>query len=178
MSEVNPNVSGYRLFRSIVEGDGAQAQAQAQEQAEAQLLATLSGRVKYFMDTLLTPGTRYRYALESVDFNGETSERSQHAGISVPRQPPLPPGQVTAFPSEGRVALRWDNPFDPSVQAVRIYRATANAQATLVAELTPEQRTYEDTSVTQGAYYFYYVVTVNGRGEESRREPVGVRVRR
>ena len=107
------------------------------------------------------------------------SGMSQHVGIIVPNQPPLPPAQIITMAGENKILLRWDNPHDPSVQAIRIYRATSEAPAALLKELTTDQYTFEDLTAKQGEQYYYYVVTVNGRGEESRREePVGGRIRR
>ena len=172
MSQQNAFIAGYNVYRSAVslpEGGG---------ESEPQIYATLSYDVNHFIDTLLIPGTHYRYAIESVDLNGETSGMSMYAGIIVPAQPPLPPGQITAIATDNSILLRWDNPFDPSIKAIRIYRATLNTPAVFLKELPENQTTFEDETAKQGEQYFYYVVTVNGRGEESRAdEPVSGRVR-
>jgi len=169
MAKIHPYISGYNLWRSTMSGE---------TEAEAQLIATLTYEQNNYTDTLVTPATHYRYSVESIGINGESSGRSLHAGITVPRQLPLPPGQVSALVADNRILLRWDNSLDPSVQSIRVYRAAANAQATLLKELPANLNTFEDKTAKKGEQYYYYVVTVNGRGEESRAdEPVSARLR-
>ena len=168
----NPYVGGYNLLRSTVNQKG-------EEDNNPQLIATLSNIENSYMDSLLIPGTHYRYVVESVGINGEKSGLSMHAGIRVPTQLPLPPGQVSAIAATDRILLRWDNPIDPSIRSVRIYRAALEQQPVLLKELSADRETYEDTTAKKGEQYFYYVVTVNNRSEESRwDEPVGGRIRK
>ena len=170
MAQIHPYISGYQLWRSVVQGE---------TESEAQLVATLSYEQNNYMDTLVTPSKHYRYSVESIGINGESSGRSLHAGITVPQQLPLPPGQVSTLAADNRIMLRWDNPMDPSIQAIRVYRATSNTEATLLKELTADQTTFEDRTAKKGEQYYYYVVTVNNRGEESKAdEPVSGRIRR
>ena len=170
MAQIHPYIGAYNLWRSTV---------QDETESEAQMIATLSYEQNNYMDTLVIPSTHYRYSVESIGINGESSGRSLHAGITVPQQLPLPPGQVSTLAADNRIMLRWDNPMDSSIQAIRIYRATPNAQATLLKELTTDQTTFEDRTAKKGEQYYYYVVTVNNRGEESKAdEPVSGRIRR
>ena len=172
LSQTNPSVSGYKLYRSTVDSEGKTVE-------EPRIVATLPYNTNVYIDTLFVPGSHYRYAVESFDFNGETSNLSLHAGVTVPRQLPLPPGQVSAMASNNRILLRWDNPLDPSVQSIRIYRAMLNVKASLLKELPAGQSTFADQTAKKGEQYFYYVVTVNQRGEESKAdEPVSARIRK
>jgi len=170
MTRQNAFIGGYNVYRSTVDSEG--------KEDEPLIVATLPYDANSYIDTQLTPGTHYRYALESIDLNGETSGLSLHAGIIVPAQPPLPPGQITAIAADNSILLRWDNPFDPSIKTIRVYRATLNARAALLKELPADQTAFEDQTAKPSEQYFYYVVTVNGRGEESRAdEPVSGRIR-
>ena len=169
-TKMHPYIGGYQLWRSVVSDE---------TESEAQLIATLSYEQNNYMDTLITSGTHYRYAVASIGIEGETSGRSLHAGIIVPQQLPLPPGQVAAIATDKRILLRWDMPLDPSIQSVRIYRATSNVPAALLKELPVGQSTFEDQTAKPGEQYYYYVVTVNKRGEESKAdEPVSGRIRK
>ena len=171
VSEQNAYVVGYNVWRSATGNGGATVE-------EPKIVATLLSNENNYIDTLLTPGKQYRYALESVAFNGEKSNQSMYVGVSVPQQLPLPPGQISAFASDKFISLRWDNSIDPSIKSIRIYRAATGAQATLLKELPADQSKFEDLTVKKGERYFYYVVTVNTRGEESKRdEPVSARIR-
>ena len=169
-AKAHPYIGSYKLWRSEVKGE---------TETEAQIVATLDYEQNNFIDTLIIPGTHYRYRVESVGLEGETSDRSLHAGIAVPQLLPLPPGQVSAIATDSRILLRWDNPLDPSIQSIRIYRATSTVEAALLKELPANQSTFEDQTAKQGEQYYYYVVTVNNRDEESKADvPVGGRIRR
>jgi fibronectin type 3 domain-containing protein len=63
--------------------------------------------------------------------------------------------------------LKWTLPIDNKVEKVRIYRAELHKKALLLKELNREQG-FEDTSAGKGTYYFYYLVTVDKKGRESR----------
>ena len=174
VSEQNAFVMGYNVWRSTVDSEGVTVE-------KPQIVATLLYNQNSYLDTLLTPGSHYRYVLESVGPNDEKSNQSMHVGIIVPQQLPLPPGQVSAFASDKFISLRWDSPIDPSIKSIRIYRATAGAKATLLKELPTDQSTYQDRTAQKGVMYLYYVVTVNERGQESKMaldEPVSARIRK
>ena len=169
-AKTHPYIGGYQLWRSEVKGE---------TESEAQLIATLDFEQNNYIDTLIIPGTHYRYRVESVGLEGETSDRSLHAGIAVPKELPLPPGQVSAIAADNRILLRWDNPLDPSIQSIRVYRSTTSVQAALLKELPADQSTFEDKTAKPGEQYFYNVLTVNNRGEESKADvPVSGRIRR
>ena len=168
--QMYPYVSGYRLWRSVVSGEA---------ESEAQLIATLPAEQNNYVDSLIIPGTHYRYAAETMGINNEVSDRSLSAGVAVPRQLPLSPGRVSAIATDNSILLRWDNPMDPSVQAIRIYRTSPDAQARLLKELPANQSTYEDKTAKKGEQYYYHIVTVNTCGEESKAdEPVSGRIRK
>ena len=169
MTGVSASVGGYHLYRSTVENGNTVE--------ETQRIATLPSAVNNYFDRQIIPGRQYRYAVESFDFNGEKSNLSAFAGIAIPRQLPLPPGQVAAYAADNRILLRWDNPADPSIRSIRIYRAVLDAPAVLLKELTPAESTFEDRSAKPGEQYFYNVITVNTRNEESRPDdPVSARL--
>jgi fibronectin type 3 domain-containing protein len=50
----------------------------------------------------------------------------------------------------------------------RIYRAVANKEATLLKQLSSDTNQYEDTAVSKGQVYFYYIKSVNKAGKESK----------
>ena len=171
VAQQNAFVVGYNVLRSTVDNAGKTIE-------EPQIVATTLFSQNAYTDTLLIPGTHYRYVVESVGIDDEKSSQSLHVGVIVPQKLPLPPGQVSAIAGSDRITLRWDNPIDPDIKNVRIYRATLNAKAALLKELPANQESFEDRTAKKGIHYFYYVVTVNNRGEESKPdEPVSARVR-
>ena len=171
LSGQNAFVAGYNVWRSAQNSQGATVE-------EPQMVATLPHHINSYTDTLLTPDTQYRYVLESFSLDGEKSSQSLHAGVTVPPKFPLPPGQISAIPSPDRVMLRWDNPLDPTITGIRIYRSTLEEPASLLTTLTADHITFEDRTAKKGVQYFYYIATVNDRGKESKPdEPVSARIR-
>jgi len=171
VTQLNAFVTGYNVWRSALNKEGVTIE-------EFKLIATTDYFENLYIDTELTPGTHYRYVLESIGINGETSGKSIHAGVLVPSQRPLPPGQISAIASDNRILLRWDNPIDPTLKNIRIYRATSDGKSTLLKELPANQSSFEDKTVKKDILYLYYIVTVNNRGEESKTDdPVSAKMR-
>ena len=184
MTQINAFVSGYNLYRSTVSlppspsEEPPPAPSKGGVESKPEIIATLNYDANGYFDKDIIPGKHYRYYVETIDMNGELSGVGLHAGIFVPLRPPLPPGQVTAIAADNSILLRWDNPFDENIKSIRIYRAALNAAASLLKELPADQTAFEDQTAKPSEQYFYYVVTVNGRGEESRAdEPVSGRIR-
>lgn len=170
VSKQNAYINGYNVFRTTVDNSGAEE--------EYKLVATLPHIENFYVDTMIVPGKHYRYMLETLGINEEKSGQSLPAGVTVPAQRLLPPGQVSAIAGSDRIVLRWDNPIDPNNKNIRIYRAELNVKAILLKELPADQNNFEDRTAKKGIQYFYYVVTVNNRGEESEAdEAVSAKIR-
>lgn len=161
VAEQNAAIASYRVFRSVVSEDDSQT-------AKEQLVAALSYEENSYTDSLVSGGTHYRYRVQSVcaDTN-EVSGLSLPAGVSIPDNRPLLPGQVYAFASEKSVLLQWDLPSDSSLSGLRVYRATAGQQATLLKELPASDTQYEDLTAQKGITYFYYLTALSKTGKES-----------
>src|SRR5690606_22154264 len=81
------------------------------------------------------------------------------SGFSIPSAPP-PPSIFEVNSGGDRIQLTWEYPAEGSPDGFEIYR-TQNAYDstyTLIAELGPEAREYDDTTPIRGIDYYYYLV--------------------
>jgi Fibronectin type 3 domain-containing protein len=160
VSEQHSGVVGYKVFRTVRNDDKI-------VEAEKQVAVTDENTNSY-VDKNVTDGLTYQYRVQCQGMDSlEVGSFSQTATKHIPIDLPLSPGQVSAIASANKVALRWTLPIDNKVEKVRIYRAELHKKALLLKELNKEQG-FEDTSADRGTYYFYYLVTVDNKGRESR----------
>jgi hypothetical protein len=86
------------------------------------------------------------------------------SGYNIPRAP-LPPKNVTITSGGDRISLSWDleDPNDPNLDSIRIYRTKGRYNADTVAllqTLDKSARSYDDRSAVRGFEYFYHLVAV------------------
>jgi len=85
---------------------------------------------------------------------------------------PSAPLNLHAIAGDGYVKLTWEAPSNTggsSIVEYKIYRGTSSGGETFLAEVSGSTLSYNDTSVTNGVTYYYYVVPVNsaGAGDQS-----------
>ena len=84
--------------------------------------------------------------------------------------PPSPPRNLTAIAGDGYVNLSWDPPEINGTTEVLEYRIYRND--ILIAILPANVLWYNDTNVSNGNIYIYYVTAVNSVGESDRSNEV------
>lgn len=77
-------------------------------------------------------------------------------------QPTLPPSVFYVDGGGDRIALSWDVTDIPGLAGFELYRARGvyDSTYTLIAELGPDARTYNDTEIERGPSYYYYINSV------------------
>ncbi|AGB05273.1 parallel beta-helix repeat (two copies) [Aciduliprofundum sp. MAR08-339] len=83
---------------------------------------------------------------------------------------PLPPQNLQAKAGDGYVNLTWSAPADNGGSAITEYRIYRNG--TLIATVPASRLWYNDTNVTPGQTYIYYVTAVNSVGESDKSNEV------
>ena len=100
------------------------------------------------LDTGLTNGTEYYYAVTAVDEDGNESRPSATVSSRpTDGDPPAPPTGLTATVDGGLVALDWDDNAEPDLAS---YRVTRNG----VLIGSPTASTLADPSVAEGLYTY------------------------
>ena len=116
-----------------------------------------------YTDTGLTNGVTYYYVVSSVNANGEgpNSNEIQVTPLSTPHAPWL-----TASPGNAQVSLAWNADIPAlHVDHYDIYRMTgAGPSYYYLYSVSAPTTSYNDTSVTNGTPYIYFVSAVNSSG--------------
>src|SRR6185436_20062480 len=119
------------------------------------------------VDTQVTNGTTYFYAVSASNAGGESARTA--AVSATPLAPPGVPSGLSAFATNGVVSLSW-NPA-PRALGYRVRRAT-----TLKGPFEPVgaavDSTFDDATVTNGTTYHYVVCSQNDGGESEPSTPV------
>ncbi len=156
-----PDIDHYGIYRSLSSGSGFR-------------LIDTTAETSY-LDSNVTVGTTYFYAVSAVNLHGVESPLSKEVAIEIaspesddPRSDDLlPPSQLTAIEATGRVVLDWMDHTSPVVTFFGIYRSTtAGTGYRLVG--TSKESTFGDTNVTPETTYYYVVTAVDSSGNESR----------
>jgi len=114
-----------------------------------------------------------------VDWSEGSVEANGSAAVSL-IGPPSAPQNLVAMPEEGHVALSWSPPASDGgsqVLTYSLYRGSGLTSSLLVTVSASEVR-FNDTGVSGGISYRYYVTAVNVAGEGPPSETVSVIVPR
>ena len=126
------------------------------------------GVVTSYVDTGLTNGATYHYAVVAVNAAGNGARSITVS--AVPAKPVVAPGKVGALVAQwkdGKVVLQWTAPTtdggSPLVGYV-VMRGTSAGNMTLLSEIGV-LLTFSDTTAKRGTTYYYTVVARNAVGQ-------------
>ena len=168
-------LTGYRVMRYT---DPAQTVAEA----------TFATVQTTYVDSPLVSGQTYVYRVQAVGTNNEESERSLYASatVSADQSPPGAPSDLIVSLDEAnfqRVLISWTAPTRDSngneltgLTSFEIYRSRENNTSfALIAAVSSDQVSYEDTSVELLTRYFYAVRALDQADNAGpRSQPVSV----
>lgn len=130
-----------------------------------------------FSDNNFKFGENYRYFIRAVSLgnDGNPIESLDSNEISVSPKDTYPPSAPTAISlaaSSGRISIFFPNNPEKDIAGYLIYRTT-NQTLTLKdwTKITSEiftRTTFQDTNVTIGTRYFYYIIAVDSNGNISK----------
>jgi hypothetical protein len=171
MVKLNAAISNYKLYRTVVNTSGEEVEKQ-------QLLAALNSESNSYTDTALIKGMHYRYQVQAIGLgNSDEGSLSQAASITYGTNNLLQPTSIVALISNKKAVLKWINPADEAITKIRIYRSSPGKAITLIKELSINTKEFEDTNVTEGNVYYYYLASANSQSESTLSDPVTVRVK-
>ena len=174
-ANTEPELTGYRVMRYT---DPAQTVAEA----------TFATVQTTYVDSPLVSGQTYVYRVQAVGTNNEESERSLYASatVSADQSPPGAPSDLIVSLDEAnfqRVLISWTAPTRDSngneltgLTSFEIYRSRDNNTSfALIAAVSSDQTSYEDTSVELLTRYFYAVRALDQADNAGpRSQPVSV----
>src|SRR5947208_1241415 len=150
-------ITNYKIYRGTTSGGET-------------LVATIGNQLSY-SDGGLTNGVTYYYKVSAVNNAGEGPQSNEASATpTAPATPPSAPQGLGATAGDATVTLTWSAPSSnggSQITNYRIYRGTTSGGETLKATIS-NVITYTDTTVTNGATYYYQVSAVNSAGEGPR----------
>ena len=165
----NPDLASYRIFRGIAPGVSTEG---------APLTEITGADALSFVDSGLTPSTRYFYKVVVADKAGLRSSASNEANAvtQTPSQPVVlnPASDVT----QTAATLSWSQNTDDDFESYGLYRSTrpgVDFGSELVATLTdPTETFFTDTGLSPNTTYFYKVFVFDKAGLSSGSNEVAV----
>ncbi len=123
-----------------------------------------------YKDATVLLGARTCYVVRAVASSEPLIESAASNEVCVVMRdvtPPAAPAGVTLMPRPRGLELIWSPSGESDLAGYRVFRTTAGGAAQKLAELTPAQTSYLDTSAQPGARYSYTVVAFDQAGNES-----------
>jgi parallel beta-helix repeat protein len=165
ISDGGSPITKYMIYRGTSSGD------------EEYLTEVLD--VLYYNDTTGEGGTEYFFMVSAVNNIGESTLSSEVSGI--PYAYPTAPLNVTASTGDSYIYISWDIPESQGSSSITnyiIYKGTDSGEEILLIEIG-NTLFYNDTTVTNGVTYYYYIIAKNSEGtgpesEEINGTPVSV----
>lgn len=157
------NLLGYNVYRSKSENETASL-----------LNKKPVGETEY-SDEDFEFGTKYFYFVRSVSLGGGNFLESSESNVvdikPIDVFPPAPPTALTVAAAPGNLSIFFATNTETDVSGYRIYRATdKNLALSEWRSITPvllTTNTFQDTDVSPGQTYYYYLVAVDKAGNTS-----------
>jgi cellulose 1,4-beta-cellobiosidase len=122
-----------------------------------------------YLDTTVSPGVTYYYALVAVDSGQDDSPQSAVAQVTTPVPPIAPTNLAAVANSTTQVTVTWTASAVPPdglrISSYQIYRGTTPTGLGKVATRTASP--YVDSTVSPGVTYYYALVAVDSDQDDS-----------
>jgi hypothetical protein len=167
MKKIMPQVTGYKVYRKKIEA----------KSSKIETFDTICkiNETNNYIDTLVSPGIHYAYAVSSLSISHTESDLSQPFEFFIDTPKPFPPAGLRVIATSQEILIHWDAPATTDIKEYRLYRATPESPAKLIAALKPGETDFSDKVQHKDKTYFYTVSVVNLKGEESpQSDEVGV----
>ncbi|GAI27234.1 unnamed protein product, partial [marine sediment metagenome] len=159
LSSPETDVAQYNIYRAVNSG----------EQNYASPLTNVSAGTSTYTDTTTTDGVTYYYVVRAQDAVGNTESNTNEASaMADATAPPAPTNLVASTVVGSGIQLNW-TPSSPEtdVSQYNIYRASSSEgqnYSSPTYSVSTGNIGYTDTSVSDGATYYYVVRAQDAAG--------------
>lgn len=166
-ANTEPDLLGYRIYRAVSSGVYAPPDGAYQRLGSAMVDTTQPS----FTDTTVSRDVYYFYRITAVDQSGNESLPSNPSStFATDITPPAKPAgfKVKELDTGHDIELSWQPNTESDLAGYQLYRATSPAGPfELVKILGRGETTFHDTDLTQGQWYYYYLVATDEKGNAS-----------
>jgi hypothetical protein len=173
------NFDKIRIYRSAQPGVLGEEIATLKENSATKKLPTL------YRDTGLTDNSRYYYHVVTVNEDDKPSNVTEEpSGVPTDIFPPEAPKNVEVKAVGNKsVEISWQNPDNEDFTSVNVYRSSQRGVLGSIiysdgtgeaSESDPQRQIITDTNIAANTPYYYTVTSVDGNGNESSTDILGV----
>ena len=137
--------------------------------------AEVSRTTLSYNDTSVINGKTYFYQLTAENMLSE-SNPSKTLNIT-PKGPPYPPENFMAIPGNGFVYLTWKPPISNggyNVTTYKLFKSNHSGGEFYIIYIDTNFTYFNDTQVTNGNTYYYYLRALNRLGESNRTTEINI----
>lgn len=158
----NLEVRGYNIYRKILKNDGT-------DSTEFEKLANSieNEANNFYVDTTVSEGINYLYAIESIGFNGNKSLLSAPTIVYLPKLRPISIQSIYWGLSDKGVLLQWEKTMQNSIVSYNIYRLKENEKPIKIASIKSDIVEFFDNYILDDTPIFYAITCVDAKGNES-----------
>jgi len=158
----NLEVRGYNVYRKILKNDGT-------DSTEFQKLPNSieNEANNFYVDSTLSEGINYLYAIEAIGFNGNKSVLSAPTIVFLPKSKPISIQSIYFGVSEKGILLQWEKTLQNSIVFYNIYRLKENEKPIKIASIKSDTAEYFDNYTVDDDPIFYAITCVDAKGNES-----------
>ncbi|MCD6111192.1 MAG: fibronectin type III domain-containing protein, partial [Thermoplasmata archaeon] len=145
------NVTGYRVYRST----GVSTPTLIANTTET-----------FYNDTDVENSITYHYYITALNKAGES--RPSLTATATPLGLPSPPSSISISAGNSYIVISWVPPSyngGGEITGYNIYRSEDNSSFIYYGHTSPTTTSFRDETVTNGLRYFYYITTLNIKGE-------------
>ncbi len=173
-------IAGFNVYRRIEmekidEGDNISQDELDEEETELiyKKINTELIKKEYFEDTDISINGKYFYKLTTVYNKKVESAYSKIVSIQLQDiYPPEIPENLFVFRGDGYMLLNWEEVKDKDLSHYIIYRKrTKKGHFKKISNNTIKSR-YKDKNIKKGILFYYYVIAVDKKGNESERSNI------
>jgi fibronectin type 3 domain-containing protein len=127
-----------------------------------QMIKEVSFPASTYNDTSVVNGREYQYYVTALNLVGESI--ASNVVQVVPRSIPFAPYGPTIRSGDRFAHMKWDPPMDNGgepVEGYKVFRKAEGEEYQKIADLIPFKTEYNDTEVSNGQVYYYFIKAFN-----------------